>query len=84
MEEAKYMKIADGLQQKAYDLLFKNVHSLMKEAGATERIAFEVYLNAVCLLAAKLNANEEALVQSVREGVAHFKSKDAYKNNLVN
>jgi hypothetical protein len=82
--DGKYMKTASDLQQQAYDLLFKKIQAVMKESNATDGIAFEVYLNALCYLAAKFDANEEALAQGVKEGVAHYKSKDGVKKFSIN
>jgi hypothetical protein len=82
--KGQYMKSADPLQQKAYDLLFKRLQAVMKESKATDFIAFEVYLNAMCYLAAKLDADEENLAKGVKETVAHYKSEDGVKKFSIN
>ena len=82
--EGKYMKSASALHQQAYDLLFKKIQAVMKEAEASDLIAFEVYLNAMCYLAAKLDAKEEALAQAVKETVEHYKSKDGVSKFSIN
>jgi hypothetical protein len=56
----------------------------MKESKATDFIAFEVYLNAMCYLAAKLDADEENLAKGVKETVAHYKSEDGVKKFSIN
>ena len=82
--KGQHVKPADPLQQKAYDLLFKRVQAVMKESKASDFIAFEVYLNATCYLAAKLDADEEILAKSVKEAVAHYKSKDGVTKFSIN
>lgn len=82
--DGKYVKVASELDQQVYDLLFKKMQAIMKEVKATDHIAFEVYLNAMCYLAAKLDAREEELAQGVKEAVAHYKSKDGVKKFSIN